>query len=213
MFWIGVVLIAIVIGIFSALLGNVPSKQSPRRIVMGAGKVNNTITPKQVMGKASTKTKKTRSPSKTNPLKAEEEFSFAPPGTIKISPSRAKGTTRNSQSPIRNRSSSPGIVELKVNRKEPQLSPRPQRKAKNNTRRFNNPRDNETKRVKKTNSSRASKPLSQSQYRLLKLQVENLLRNQRVREAKRRLTLAKKRLKPSDQFYLEINMLLDSISQ
>lgn len=212
MFWIGVVLIAIVIGIFSALLGNVPSKQSPRRIVMGNGNVNNVLTPnKQSSKKTFTKPLKRRNRSETKRLKAEEGLSFATPGTIKLSPPKTDSSTQDSKNTARNRSNSPGIVELKVNRKETQTTPRAQRKVKNN-RRFKKS-NNKPKRAKITNGSRTSKPLTKSQYRLLKLQVENLLRNQRVREAKRRLTLVKKRLKPSDQFYLEINMLLDSISQ
>ena len=213
MFWIGIVLIAVVIGIFSVLLGNVPDNQAPRRIIMGAKAINKPVLNRQSTGQTNSQTQAPRSPNLNTKLESTEDLTFAPPRSTE-SPQPNKTKLNNSLPSDRSRTSTPGIVELKVENNQSQTTQRRSKpKTKQNARRSRKLKEARTRKTKSSNLSRSNKPLTKSQYRLLKIQVENLLRNQRVREAKRRLTVVKKRLRPSDQFYLEINMLLDSISQ
>ena len=214
MFWIGIVLIAVVIGIFSVLLGNVPDNQAPRRIIMGAKKINKPVLNRQSTRQANSQTQAPRSPNLNSKLESTEDLTFAPPRSTESPQLNKKTKLNNSLSSDRSRTSTPGIVELKVENNQSQTTQRRSKpKTKQNARRSRKLKETRTRKTKSSNLSRSNKPLTKSQYRLLKIQVENLLRNQRVREAKRRLTVVKKRLRPSDQFYLEINMLLDSISQ
>ena len=236
-FWIGVVLIAIVIGIFSALLGNVEENKAPRRIVMG----NRPVAVKnQNASKQSRQSIRSNSLIKNNTqvksglvnnnpslkVPSQQETTFAQP---RLTGTEPKSNDQPLNKQVESNKSTPGIVELKMSDKSlsasnTQTDHTPSYKTKTKTKaRAKTKYKAKTKRKvrssrkkslsSKTQERNSNKPLTKSQYRLLKLQVENLLRNQRVTEAKRRLSAAKRRLKPSDEFYLEINMLLDSISQ
>jgi serine/threonine protein kinase len=211
-FWVGVVLVSAVVGIFSALLNTSPTPNNQMRIVMGANlQANQDI-------KRRNRTKK---PPRNRPIpkkkNVKQNTAFATPRISRPSTRSFNRTTDKMPSNKVDRSKqNAGVVEVDIDEdKLPSASRqnnRPKTAHKSSANQTSKLVRRSSRTATKKSSRKRSKPLTVSQYRLLKLQIENLLRNQRVAEARRKLSTVKSRLKPSDQFYLEINMLLDSIS-
>jgi serine/threonine protein kinase len=211
-FWVGVVLVSAVVGIFSALLNSSPTSNNQMRIVMGTNlEANQNL-------KRPNRTKKIQ---RNRPIKKKKSVkrntAFATPRISRPSTRSSNQTSDKMTSNTVDRSKqNAGVIEVDIEENKRSTSTRQNNRQKTARKSSANQTSKSVRQTSrsstKKSSRKRSKPLTVSQYRLLKLQIENLLRNQRVAEARRKLSTVKNRLKPSDQFYLEINMLLDSIS-
>ncbi len=222
LFWIGVVLVSIIIGGASVLFNDVESdNKTPTKFVLGSSYKEPIRSRLANRGDSKRRGLNSRG-SKQSLSKKSEQLTYEPPPLRR--PSRDSDDRLDvSRLGSTKRSTGGGVVEVKV--KAPQISQRQGERERERERDTKIKRPSRSRKVSKSRRKRSRtqssdsekakrnlKPLSKRQYRLLKLQVENLLRNQRVIEARRKLSTVKRRLKPSDEFYMEINMLLDSIS-
>lgn len=209
-FWLGVVLVSAIIGGASVLFSSHEQPPPQTKFVLGA---KQSTTPVKTSPLEAAQTSKA-SPDKTKPIRLG---SYEPP-TLRRPTKVEENNKIDLEPPIEkeeSRSFQSGVVEVEIKQEDntqlteekpttiETVEEKARKQAKKRTAR---------KTAKKSSSPRNGKPLTDRQYKLLKLQVENLLRNQRISEAKRKLLMVKRKLKPSDEFYMEINMLLDSIS-